>query len=154
MHLVQLHPSGPPTNNAEMVANLTRNGDITTPEAMAAFSNVDRGHFIDLPAGTTEETRFRNNPFRNGIQHLSAPGIYATALEALELREGLSFLNVCSGTGYLSALASQILGKKVRRILRERAALALIDARNLDPHRRRRRRSSSPCARPHAVALP
>ena len=46
------------------------------------------------------------------MQHLSAPGIYGCALEALELREGHCFLNVCSGTGYFSALASQILGKK------------------------------------------
>jgi len=46
------------------------------------------------------------------VQHLSAPSIYGTALEALNLSEHLSFLNVCSGTGYFSALCSQLLGTK------------------------------------------
>mmetsp|Transcript_46199 Transcript_46199/g.121113 ORF Transcript_46199/g.121113 Transcript_46199/m.121113 type:complete len:234 (+) Transcript_46199:331-1032(+) len=100
-----------------MVFNLTRHGSIQSPEVIFAFSNVDRGHFIDQAEDSTgEDTRFRNHPYRNGVQHLSAPGIYGTALEALELREGMSFLNVCSGTGYFSAVASQILGKKVRKL--------------------------------------
>lgn len=55
-------------------------------------------------------TAHHRRPFRNGIQHLSAPGIYGTAIEALELCEGQSFLNVCSGTGYFSAVCAHILG--------------------------------------------
>ena len=51
-------------------------------------------------------------PIRNGIQHLSAPGIYGVALEALDLADGQSFLNVCSGTGYFSAVAARILGTR------------------------------------------
>ena len=38
----QLH-YGPPTNNEEMVANLTRHGSIWSPDVIAAFSQVDRG---------------------------------------------------------------------------------------------------------------
>ena len=38
----QLH-YGPPTNNEEMVASLTRHGSIWSPEVIAAFSQVDRG---------------------------------------------------------------------------------------------------------------
>jgi protein-L-isoaspartate O-methyltransferase len=75
------------------------------------------------------------------VQHLSAPGIYGCALEALELREGHCFLNVCSGTGYFSALASQILGKKaVHRAIELRpeliehasAKLAAIDCSHVE----------------------
>ena len=58
------------------------------------------------------QVRYLNTPFRCGPQHLSAPGIYAVALEALNLSHGLSFLNVCSGTGYLTALAARILGTR------------------------------------------
>jgi len=108
----QLGSSGPPTTNDEMVATMTRNGSISTPAVIAAFTSVDRGHFIDAPEHSTEEIRYINSPFRNGAQHLSAPCIYAAAMEGLELSRGCSFLNVCSGTGYLSALASQIVGTK------------------------------------------
>ena len=51
-------------------------------------------------------------PIREGILHLSAPGIYGLAVEALTLSEGLSFLNVGSGTGYVSAVAAQLLGSR------------------------------------------
>ena len=103
-----------------MTQQLIGHGTICSEPVINAFKAVDRGFFIDAPdpmhdtSEPIEEIRYLNTPFRNGLQHLSAPSIYGTALEALELREGLSFLNVCSGTGYFSALATQILGKKAR----------------------------------------
>ena len=42
--------------------------------------------------------------------HLSAPSIYAHACEALELRRGLSFLNVGSGTGFMSTVVAELIG--------------------------------------------
>lgn len=42
--------------------------------------------------------------------HMSAPHLYVGALEALDLRAGMSFLNIGSGTGYLSTIASLLLG--------------------------------------------
>ena len=97
-----------------MVQALVSKGVICTEAVIEAFKAVDRGHFIDPPpdVGANEEVRFFDMPFRNGVQHLSAPGIYGVALEALDLADGMSFLNVCSGTGYISAVAAQILGKK------------------------------------------
>ena len=42
--------------------------------------------------------------------HQSAPHIYATVLQALNLPFGSSFLNIGSGTGYLSTIAGVLLG--------------------------------------------
>ena len=85
---------------------------LSDDDVAAAFTAVDRAHFVgeeNVEAGA-EESVYSDRPFRGGFVHLSAPSIYAQCLEALELREGLSFLNVGSGTGYLSALAAQMLG--------------------------------------------
>jgi protein-L-isoaspartate O-methyltransferase len=46
--------------------------------------------------------------------HISAPHIYASAMEALDLvpDSSLSFLNIGSGTGYISCIVAEILGPK------------------------------------------
>jgi len=53
-----------------------------------------------------------DQPLREGNLHISAPHIYGTVLEALDLRpnSSLSFLNLGSGTGYLSCIVASILG--------------------------------------------
>ena len=79
-----------------MCTLLINQGVICSEPVVAAMKAVDRGFFIDLPAhdGASprrkeEEVRYLNAPYRNGVQHLSAPGIYGIALEALDLGEGL-----------------------------------------------------------------
>ena len=53
-----------------------------------------------------------DQPLKEGNLHLSAPHIYAAAIEALNLvsHSSLSFLNVGSGTGYMSCIVANILG--------------------------------------------
>jgi len=126
--------TGPPTNNADHVRMLIADQTIRTEAVIGAFHAVDRGFFVDPanegPEGEVRELRYFNSPYLKGVQHLSAPVIYGTALEALELGPGLSFLNVCSGTGYLSALAAQIIGSKAVHCAIELRAALVAHARN------------------------
>ena len=61
-----------------------------------------------------EEYAYSDQPLREGNIHISAPHIYCSALEVLELQpeSSLSFLNIGSGTGYLSCIVAEILGPK------------------------------------------
>lgn len=56
----------------------------------------------------------RDQPIKEGHVHLSAPHIYGSVLEALELRNdaAFSFLNAGSGTCYLTCIAASILGPR------------------------------------------
>mmetsp|Transcript_93927 Transcript_93927/g.274960 ORF Transcript_93927/g.274960 Transcript_93927/m.274960 type:complete len:422 (-) Transcript_93927:109-1374(-) len=95
--------------NQAMVENLRRSGALRSPECVAAFKAVDRGHFWVEGSGPLAYT---DMPLRHGRLHQSAPHIYARALEALlPLTPGLSFLNVGSGTGYFSSLVGELLGE-------------------------------------------
>ena len=122
---------------------LMSTGSIYTDDVINAFRAVDRGFFIDPPSDARpgEEVRYLDMPIRNGIQHLSAPGIYGVALEALDLADGQSFLNVCSGTGYFSAVAARILGTRAVHVAvelrgelvrRARAKLAALGLAHVD----------------------
>lgn len=103
-----------------MARRLVARGAVSTPAVAAAFARVDRAAFA--PAGH-DDRAFDDAPLRateaasGCVVHLSAPSIYAAALEALGLdevsrwRRQLSFLNLGSGSGYLSALAAALLGE-------------------------------------------
>lgn len=53
-----------------------------------------------------------DQPLKENNVHISAPHIYGTIAEALDLEpcSSHSFLNIGSGTGYLSCIVSQVLG--------------------------------------------
>lgn len=95
--------------NKEMVDNLKRNGLILTSHIEHGFRQVDRTYFV--PKGMEEEAHL-DQPLKEGNLHISAPHIYSSALEELELERhsSQSFLNVGSGTGYLSCIVAAILG--------------------------------------------
>lgn len=96
---------------------LKKRGAIESAEVAEAFCRVDRSAFVPT---SSEHCAWEDAPLRawdddaQCVVHLSAPSIYATALEALDLKNSesgaLSFLNIGSGAGYLSALAATILG--------------------------------------------
>jgi protein-L-isoaspartate O-methyltransferase len=53
-----------------------------------------------------------DEPLRGGNIHISAPHIYGCVVEALHLspKSSMSFLNIGSGTGYLSSIVAHVLG--------------------------------------------
>merc|ERR1719446_1285495 len=89
-----------------MVQELERAGALRTPECIAAFKAIDRQHFW-----VESRLAYADMPLRHGRLHQSAPHIYARALESMmPLKPGMSFLNVGSGTGYLSSIVSELCG--------------------------------------------
>ena len=59
-----------------------------------------------------ESIAHSDQPLKDGNVHISAPHIYASAIEALDLvpNSSMSFLNIGSGTGYISCIVAGILG--------------------------------------------
>jgi protein-L-isoaspartate O-methyltransferase len=53
-----------------------------------------------------------DQPLREGSIHISAPHIYGCIVEALDIppSSSLSFLNIGSGTGYISSVVAHIIG--------------------------------------------
>mmetsp|Transcript_18054 Transcript_18054/g.23542 ORF Transcript_18054/g.23542 Transcript_18054/m.23542 type:complete len:332 (+) Transcript_18054:68-1063(+) len=107
--------NSPCSQAAALTSMLQKRGSIQSPQVAKAFRRVDRSAFLPKSSGTSA---WDDAPLRawdddaQCVVHLSAPSIYATALEALELNEsGISFLNIGSGAGYFSALSATILGK-------------------------------------------
>ena len=96
------------TSNEDLIDQMITNGVIQDPQIENAFRFTDRGDFV-LPE--LKRQAYIDRPVKASFMHLSAPHMYATVLEQLELTPGLSFLNIGSGSGYLSCLASCLLGE-------------------------------------------
>ena len=95
-------------NNDDLIDNLVEAEYIKSADIIRVFRAVDRGNYY-LPEH--RDSAYKDLAWKHGTLHLSAPCIYAEVMESLELKAGLSFLNLGSGTGYLSTLAGLILGK-------------------------------------------
>ncbi|KAK8778749.1 hypothetical protein V5799_019908 [Amblyomma americanum] len=94
-------------DNDELVDHLVEADYIRSPDVEGALRAVDRAHYY---ADGCKENAYRDLAWKQGNLHLSAPCIYSEVLEALQLRPGMSFLNLGSGTGYLSTVAGLLLG--------------------------------------------
>ncbi|KAM9249978.1 protein-L-isoaspartate O-methyltransferase domain-containing protein 2 isoform 2-T2 [Dugong dugon] len=94
-------------DNDELIDNLKEAQYIRTELVEQAFRAIDRA---DYYLEEFKENAYKDLAWKHGNIHLSAPCIYSEVMEALELQPGLSFLNLGSGTGYLSSMVGLILG--------------------------------------------
>eukprot|EP00466_Bigelowiella_natans_P020708 jgi/Bigna1/77931/fgenesh1_pg.51_\ len=94
-------------NNFDLAMQLKGNGIIKSPEVEAAFLATDRKHFCPKEMA---KFAYDDRPIRHGHVHMSAPHMYASSLESLDLREGDKFLCVGSGSGYFCTLVGNIIG--------------------------------------------
>lgn len=94
-------------DNDELIDNLVGEQYVKTPLIEHVFRAVDRG---DYYAVGCKENAYKDLAWKHGNLHLSAPCIYSKVMESLKLESGLSFLNLGSGTGYLSTMVGLILG--------------------------------------------
>ncbi|XP_029156391.1 protein-L-isoaspartate O-methyltransferase domain-containing protein 1-like [Nylanderia fulva] len=93
-------------DNDELVDNLMESGYIKTKKVEQVFRAVDRADYV---LSSCREGAYQDLAWKHGNLHLSAPCIYSEVLEGLSLEPGLSFLNLGSGTGYLSTMAGLLL---------------------------------------------
>ncbi|XP_010891508.2 protein-L-isoaspartate O-methyltransferase domain-containing protein 2 [Esox lucius] len=94
-------------DNDELIDNLKEAHYIRSELVERAFRAIDRAdYYLD----EYRDNAYKDLAWRHGNIHLSAPCIYSEVMEALDLRPGLSFLNLGSGTGYLSTMVGLTLG--------------------------------------------
>jgi len=94
----------------ELVKFLTETGKITTKPVSNAFLSIKRENFF--PSSQTKFA-YQDNAFSIGHgQTISQPTTIAIMLELLDVKEGMSVLEVGVGSGYVAALLSKIVGEK------------------------------------------
>ncbi|XP_058499954.1 protein-L-isoaspartate O-methyltransferase domain-containing protein 2 [Solea solea] len=94
-------------DNDDLIDNLKQAYYIRSDLVERAFRAIDRAdYYLD----EYRDNAYKDLAWRHGNIHLSAPCIYSEVMEALDLHPGLSFLNLGSGTGYLSTMVGLILG--------------------------------------------
>ncbi|KAK5902883.1 hypothetical protein CesoFtcFv8_008097 [Champsocephalus esox] len=94
-------------DNDDLIDNLKEAYYIRSDLVERAFRAIDRAdYYLD----EYRDNAYKDLAWRHGNIHLSAPCIYSEVMEALDLCPGLSFLNLGSGTGYLSTMVGLILG--------------------------------------------
>jgi len=104
-------------SNAELIAHLLETGyaDARVAEAMR---KIDRVNFIppELAPHACHDTPL---PIGHG-QTISAPGVVALMSKLLDVKEGMTVLEVGSGSGYQAAILAELVGKRGRIITIER----------------------------------
>lgn len=102
-------------NNNDLVDNLVASGYIKSAKVEQVYRLVDRAEYI---LSTHRKDAYKDSAWKHGNLHLSAPCIYGTVLENLSIGPGMSFLNIGSGTGYMSTMCGLFLSELLLFIFR------------------------------------
>ena len=94
----------------DLIKSMIKRGYLKTPSIIEAFKSVDRHDFI-LPEYEDESYGDYPLPIGDG-QTISQPSTVAFMLELLQPQEGDIILDVGSGSGWTSALLSEIVGER------------------------------------------
>ncbi|CAB1317358.1 unnamed protein product [Coregonus sp. 'balchen'] len=97
-------------DNDDLIDNLKEAQYIRTDHVEQAFRAIDRGDYYLVGY---RDNAYKDLAWKHGNIHLSAPCIYSEVMEALKLQQGLSFLNLGSGTGYLSTMVGLIIDMEI-----------------------------------------
>ena len=102
-------PTGPDAARERMVKEQIESRGIQDPLTLAAMRKVPRHLFVP---GASADQAYGDFPLPIGLgQTISQPYIVAFMTEALGLRGGESVLEIGTGSGYQSAVLSQIAGR-------------------------------------------
>lgn len=95
--------------NDDLINKLKNEGTLKTPNIIKAFKDVDRIEFV--PENFREEA-YCDYPIQIGAgQTISQPTTVAFMLELLKPKRGNKVLDIGAGSGWLTALIAQIVGR-------------------------------------------
>jgi len=92
-----------------LLEGLIKSGYLKTPEIIKAFEKVDRKYFVPK---SLAQYAYLNQPLPIGSsQTISQPLTVAFMLELLEPKRGQKILEIGGGSGWQTAILSEIVGK-------------------------------------------
>lgn len=95
-------------DNEKLVIKMISEGSLGTPEIIDAFRKVDRKNFVPKDQ---RRNAYGDYPLPIGhAQTISQPTTVAIMTEKLEPKKGMKILEVGAGSGYQSAILSEIVG--------------------------------------------
>jgi protein-L-isoaspartate(D-aspartate) O-methyltransferase len=96
-------------SNGELIDSMIYSGVLKTPKIIKAFEKIDRRYFV--PKQFLDNI-YVDAPLPIGKnQTISQPTTVAFMLELLDAQEGDDILDIGSGSGWTTALLSEIVGE-------------------------------------------